>query len=63
MSARRMSPPSDGSPHDGKEIGKDVVEYVYKQVSARFTSPMLVNMHSYLAAGTYTLIPHCYRVW
>ncbi|EIN13273.1 Metalloprotease [Punctularia strigosozonata HHB-11173 SS5] len=31
MSARRVSPPSDGPPHDGKEIGKETVTYVYDQ--------------------------------
>ncbi|KAI0757548.1 metalloprotease [Daedaleopsis nitida] len=31
LSAIRVSPPSDGPAHDGKEIGKDVVTYEYKQ--------------------------------
>ncbi|KAI0785951.1 peptidase family M1-domain-containing protein [Abortiporus biennis] len=31
LSAIRVSPPSDGPAHDGKEIGKDVVTYTYKQ--------------------------------
>ncbi|KAL4069032.1 peptidase family M1-domain-containing protein [Scleroderma citrinum] len=31
MSAVRVSPPSTGLPHDGKEIGKEEVEYVYRQ--------------------------------
>ncbi|CAG7847845.1 Leukotriene A-4 hydrolase homolog Short=LTA-4 hydrolase; AltName: Full=Leukotriene A(4) hydrolase [Serendipita indica DSM 11827] len=31
MSAIRVSPPSTGPIHDGKELGKDVVEYKYKQ--------------------------------
>ncbi|KZV89070.1 hypothetical protein EXIGLDRAFT_838751 [Exidia glandulosa HHB12029] len=31
LSAIRTSPPSDGPPHAGKEIGKDVVTYTYKQ--------------------------------
>ncbi|PPQ99607.1 hypothetical protein CVT24_005183, partial [Panaeolus cyanescens] len=31
LSARRISPPSDGPAHDGKEVGKDVVTYVYDQ--------------------------------
>ncbi|KAI0742573.1 metalloprotease [Daedaleopsis nitida] len=31
LSAIRISPPLDGPPHDGKEIGKDVVTYTYKQ--------------------------------
>ena len=33
MSAIRVSPPSDGPAHDGKEIGKDVVTYTYNQVA------------------------------
>ena len=33
LSAIRASPPSDGPAHGGKEIGKDVVIYEYKQVS------------------------------
>ena len=33
MSAIRVSPPSTGLPHDGKEIGKEKVTYVYRQVS------------------------------
>ncbi len=32
MSARLISPASDGPPHDGKEIGKDAVTYTYDQV-------------------------------
>ncbi|RPD67904.1 zincin, partial [Lentinus tigrinus ALCF2SS1-7] len=32
LSAIRVSPPSDGPAHDGKEIGKDVVTYEYKQL-------------------------------
>ncbi|EPS99669.1 hypothetical protein FOMPIDRAFT_1163900 [Fomitopsis schrenkii] len=31
LSAIRVSPPSDGPVHDGKEVGKDVVMYTYKQ--------------------------------
>ncbi|KAF8809387.1 zincin [Phlegmacium glaucopus] len=31
LSARRVSPPSDGPPHDGKVIGKDLVTYSYIQ--------------------------------
>ncbi|KIM63388.1 hypothetical protein SCLCIDRAFT_756607 [Scleroderma citrinum Foug A] len=31
MSAIRVSPPSTGPPHGGKEIGKDQVTYVYRQ--------------------------------
>ncbi|KAI1790494.1 metalloprotease [Ganoderma leucocontextum] len=31
LSAIRVSPPSDGPAHDGKEIGKDWVTYEYKQ--------------------------------
>ncbi|KAI0317914.1 peptidase family M1-domain-containing protein [Amylostereum chailletii] len=31
LSAIRVSPPSDGPPHDGKEIGKDAVTYSYNQ--------------------------------
>ncbi|RDX51566.1 zincin [Lentinus brumalis] len=31
LSAIRVSPPSDGPAHGGKEIGKDVVTYEYKQ--------------------------------
>lgn len=31
LSAVRVSPPSDGPPHDGKEIGKDPVTYTYRQ--------------------------------
>ncbi|KAI0735797.1 peptidase family M1-domain-containing protein [Earliella scabrosa] len=31
LSAIRVSPPSNGPAHDGKEIGKDVVTYEYKQ--------------------------------
>ncbi|KAG6331249.1 hypothetical protein ID866_7842 [Astraeus odoratus] len=31
MSAMRVSPPSNGPPHDGKEIGKEEVLYVYRQ--------------------------------
>ncbi|TRM61567.1 hypothetical protein BD626DRAFT_549145 [Schizophyllum amplum] len=31
LSAIRASPPSDGPAHAGKEIGKDVVTYTYKQ--------------------------------
>ncbi|EIW86245.1 hypothetical protein CONPUDRAFT_94541 [Coniophora puteana RWD-64-598 SS2] len=31
MSAIRQSPPSEGPPHDGKEIGKDMVTYTYSQ--------------------------------
>ncbi|KAH9836660.1 metalloprotease [Rhodofomes roseus] len=31
LSAIRVSPPSDGPAHDGKEIGKDIVTYTYKQ--------------------------------
>ncbi|KAH8101514.1 peptidase family M1-domain-containing protein [Cristinia sonorae] len=31
MSANRVSPPSDGPPHDGKVIGKDAVTYAYNQ--------------------------------
>ncbi|KAN0082871.1 hypothetical protein V8E55_008666 [Tylopilus felleus] len=31
LSAQRVSPPSDGPPHGGKVIGKDVVTYGYKQ--------------------------------
>ncbi|KDQ55005.1 hypothetical protein JAAARDRAFT_60446 [Jaapia argillacea MUCL 33604] len=31
LSAVRVSPPSDGPAHDGKEIGKDIVFYSYKQ--------------------------------
>jgi leukotriene-A4 hydrolase len=32
LSAIRVSPLSEGPAHDGKIIGKDVVNYVYKQV-------------------------------
>jgi len=31
LSAIRVSPPSDGPPHDGKVIGKDLVTYTYSQ--------------------------------
>ncbi|KAF8132825.1 peptidase family M1-domain-containing protein [Boletus edulis] len=31
LSARRVSPPSDGPPHGGKVIGTDAVTYEYKQ--------------------------------
>jgi leukotriene-A4 hydrolase len=31
MSAIRQSPPSTCAPHDGKEIGKDIVTYTYSQ--------------------------------
>ncbi|KAH9487215.1 Leukotriene A-4 hydrolase [Psilocybe cubensis] len=31
LSAIRISPPSDGPPHDGKEIGTDLVTYTYDQ--------------------------------
>ena len=31
LSAIRVSPPSDGPPHDGKVIGKDLVTYTYNQ--------------------------------
>ncbi|TFK71738.1 hypothetical protein BDN72DRAFT_793498 [Pluteus cervinus] len=31
LSAIRISPPSDGPAHDGKEIGKDSVTYTYEQ--------------------------------
>ncbi|PPQ84726.1 hypothetical protein CVT25_013808 [Psilocybe cyanescens] len=31
LSAIRVSPPSDGPPHDGKEIGKEFVTYTYDQ--------------------------------
>ncbi|KAI0762471.1 metalloprotease [Fomes fomentarius] len=31
ISAIRLTPPSDGPAHDGKEIGKDVVTYEYNQ--------------------------------
>lgn len=31
LSAIRVNPPSDGPPHDGKIIGKDLVTYVYNQ--------------------------------
>ncbi|KAI0742559.1 metalloprotease [Daedaleopsis nitida] len=31
LSAIRVSPPLDGPPHDGKEMGKDVVTYKYTQ--------------------------------
>ena len=31
MSAVRVSPPSNGPPHDGKVIGKDLVTYTYNQ--------------------------------
>ena len=32
ISALRVSPPSDGPPHDGKVIGEDSVVYSYDQV-------------------------------
>jgi leukotriene-A4 hydrolase len=32
LSAKRISPPSDGPPHGGKVIGKDAVTYVYQQL-------------------------------
>ena len=35
MSAIRVSPPSEGPPHEGKEIGKDTVTYSYDQVQER----------------------------
>lgn len=38
LSAIRVSPPSEGLAHDGKTIGKDVVNYVYKQVWLIFLS-------------------------
>lgn len=31
LSAIRVSPPSDGPPHDGKVIGRDIVAYTYNQ--------------------------------
>lgn len=31
LSAIRVSPPSDGPPHDGKVIGEDPVAYAYNQ--------------------------------
>lgn len=31
LSAIRLSPPSDGPPHDGRTIGKDLVTYAYNQ--------------------------------
>jgi len=31
LSAQRVSPPSDGPPHDGKVIGTELVTYVYDQ--------------------------------
>lgn len=40
LSAIRVSPPSEGPAHDGKEIGKDSVTYVYNQVCY----PALVSM-------------------
>ena len=36
LSAIRVSPPSDGPAHDGKEIGKDCVTYEYKQVGTHY---------------------------
>lgn len=33
MSAKIVSPPSDGPPHAGKELGKDVVTYTFSQVN------------------------------
>lgn len=36
MSARIVSPPSDGPPHDGKVIGQDVVTYTFTQVGIIF---------------------------
>jgi leukotriene-A4 hydrolase len=38
LSAIRVSPPSEGPAHDGKIIGKEVVNYVYKQVWVTFVS-------------------------
>lgn len=41
ISAIRKSPPSDGPPHDGKVIGKDLVTYEYDQVSGRDGSSLV----------------------
>ncbi|TBU46292.1 metalloprotease [Dichomitus squalens] len=48
MSAIRVSPPSDGPAHDGKEIGKDWVTYEYRQPIP--IPPYLVA----IAAGNFT---------
>ncbi|TBU30770.1 metalloprotease [Dichomitus squalens] len=48
MSAIRVSPPSDGPAHDGKEVGKDWVTYEYRQPIP--IPPYLVA----IAAGNFT---------
>ncbi|KAF7969825.1 hypothetical protein HWV62_25876, partial [Athelia sp. TMB] len=54
LSAVRQSPPSDGPPHDGKEIGKDAVTYVYDQVAMSDTvlSQKLKANHGLAAEDT-----------
>ncbi len=42
MSAIRVSPPSAGPAHNGKEIGKDKVTYTYNQVSCIFNILLLL---------------------
>ena len=43
LSAIRVSPPASGPPHDGKEIGKDVIIYTYKQVSYKLSNSRLLS--------------------
>lgn len=62
MSALRVSPPSE-SVHDGKEVGTDIVEYVYKQVrppSYYHYFPLLRYLPQ--ARGN-PLVYHCDRLW
>ena len=50
ISALRVSPPSDGPPHDGKVIGEDSVVYSYDQV--RYQS--LITKHLTLIVPRYS---------
>ena len=44
MSAVRVSPPSNGPPHDGKVIGKDLVTYTYNQASISVYPYLYINI-------------------
>ena len=61
LSAIRVSPPSNGPAHDGKEIGKDVVTYEYKQVRHSSPNHVLERGHQTLVARPNPALPHRHR--
>ena len=63
LSAIRILPPSEGPVHDGKEIGKDVVTYTYKQACHVVPSShrCLAYCSAMLSAHPHTILSHCHR--